>query len=103
MANRKCTDILCLLIFFVATGGMGYLGFYSYTNGDPSLIMAPMDADGNSCGKSVGYENYPLLWFQEIDTFWLAYGVCVQACPSATDTNVACIGTANVSAPGNIC
>jgi hypothetical protein len=47
MSNRKCTDVLCLLIFFVATGGMGYLGYYSYSNGDPSLIMAPMDSDGH--------------------------------------------------------
>lgn len=29
MANRKCTDILCLTIFLIATGGIGYIGYYA--------------------------------------------------------------------------
>jgi len=66
MANRKCTDILCLLIFLAACGGMGYVANYAISNGDPDLILAPMDADGKFCGKSPGYENYPVLWYANI-------------------------------------
>ena len=77
LANRKCTDLLCLLIFLVACGGMGYIGNYAYQNGDPARIMAPMDSDGNFCGKTPGFENYPFLWFSDIGTFWLAYGTCI--------------------------
>jgi hypothetical protein len=63
LGNRRCTDILCLLIFFVACGGIGFIGYYAFNNGDPDLILAPMDADGNFCGKTPGYENYPYLYY----------------------------------------
>jgi len=35
LSNRKCTDILCLLIFLVTMGGLGYVGLYAVENGDP--------------------------------------------------------------------
>lgn len=63
LGKRKCTDLLCLLIFFVATGGVGYIGYYAIKHGNPDLILAPMDADGNFCGKTLGYETYPFLWY----------------------------------------
>lgn len=95
MAKRRCTDVLCLLIFLAACGGIGYIGNYAYTNGDPSLILAPMDAAGNLCGKSPGYEGHKLLWYQNLSTIsWLPYGVCVSSCPDETTTVVDCIPTA---------
>lgn len=42
---------------------MGYIGSYAVSNGDPDLILAPMDSDGNFCGMSAGYEDYPMLWY----------------------------------------
>ena len=45
---------------------MGYIGNYAIKNGDPDLILAPMDADGNFCGKTPGYEKYPVLWYANI-------------------------------------
>jgi len=79
MAKRKCTDILCLLTFLAACGGMGYIGYYAISNGDPDLILAPMDADGNFCGKTLGYENYPILYYVDISNSitWIPYGVCI--------------------------
>ena len=29
LGNRRCTDLLCLLVFLVATFGMGYIGTYA--------------------------------------------------------------------------
>lgn len=44
-----------------------------------------MDAEGNYCGKTAGYEDYPMLWWQNIDNeSYLPFGVCVQQCPSPT-------------------
>lgn len=63
LTNRRCTDIICLLIFAAAVGVSGYIGVYSLENGDPLRIMAPMDADGHFCGKDPGYEDYPYVYF----------------------------------------
>lgn len=86
MAKRRCTDLICFFVFLVACGGIGYIGNYARTKGDPSLILAPMDAAGNLCGRSAGYEAYPLLWYQNLSLLsWLPYGVCVKSCPTAND------------------
>jgi solute carrier family 44 (choline transporter-like protein), member 2/4/5 len=95
MAKRKCTDILCLLIFLASCGGIAYIGDYAMKNGDPSLILAPMDAEGNFCGRTAGYEAYPMVWYQNLNLIsWLPYAVCVKSCPTASDTLVACMPTA---------
>ena len=92
--NRRCTDIFCLIVFIVALCGGGYVGIYSYENGDPERIMRPMDADGNFCGKSAGYEDYPYLYYTDISTpFWIPYGVCVKACPETDQDTVDCVPT----------
>jgi len=84
LGNRRCTDLLCLLVFLAATAGMGYIGLYAVENGDPDRIMTPYDAAGFFCGKSSGYENYPYLWFQNLESdMWIAYSVCVSTCPTA--------------------
>ena len=78
MANRRCTDILCLFIFlgFVATSV--YVGIYSVANGDTNIITTPYDSNGKFCGKSPGYEEYPYLWYSNIESnIWFAYAVCV--------------------------
>ena len=56
--------------------------------------MRPMDADGNFCGKSSGYEDYPYLYYTDIQTpFWLPYGVCVKKCPTSVEEQVECVPT----------
>lgn len=91
LGNRKCTDMLCVLIFLACTGGMGYIGYYAVSNGDPDIIIAPYDSTGAFCGKTEGYENYPYLWFQNLDTpVWMAYTVCVSECPMSTNPTSDC-------------
>jgi choline transporter-like protein 2/4/5 len=84
LTNRRCTDCLCLIIFLAAIGAGCYVGYFAAVNGDPELLVAPIDSDGNFCGKSVGYENYPLLYYQNIDQLvWFPFSVCVASCPQA--------------------
>lgn len=91
LGNRRCTDMLCVLVFLIVTTGMGYIGNYAVTYGDPDLIMAPYDSTGNFCGRSPGYENYPYLWYQNLDsTVWIAYSVCVSECPTMANTEADC-------------
>jgi hypothetical protein len=91
LGNRRCTDMLCNLIFIIATAGMGYIGYYAVSHGDPDLIMSPYDSTGAYCGRSPGYENYPYLWVQNLDsTFWFAYTTCVSTCPTQANTVADC-------------
>ena len=60
-------------------------------NGNPELITTPYDAQGNFCGKSPGYETYPYLWIQNIDSLVpFAYTACVSECPTVNNTVADC-------------
>jgi len=56
---------------------------------NPDLLMAPIDGDGNICGFSPGYENYPDLYIADINAAAaepasiFKYGVCVSDCPES--------------------
>mmetsp|Transcript_20795 Transcript_20795/g.14908 ORF Transcript_20795/g.14908 Transcript_20795/m.14908 type:complete len:88 (+) Transcript_20795:184-447(+) len=82
--NRKCTDICCLIIFIVFAAGMGFVSYHGFENGDPHLLIAPLDADGKFCGFSPTYEDYPYLYYAVTENTvvdWFAYAVCVTECP----------------------
>ena len=96
LANRRCTDLFCLLLFLLSTGGAGYIGYYGYHNGNPDEILAPMDGDGNFCGKTAGYEDYPYILYTDISSFfWPPYGVCVTECPTKDQVDFPCKTTDN--------
>lgn len=91
LGNRRCTDMLCVLVFLITTGCMGYIGHYAVQFGDPDLIMTPYDSTGAFCGRSPGYEDYPYLWYQNLESpVWVAYSVCVSACPTTANAEADC-------------
>ena len=57
--SRRCTDVLCCLIFLAFVVGMGFETVYGYVNGNPDKLVAPIDGNGNICGYTEGYEDYP--------------------------------------------
>ena len=89
--NRRCTDILCCIIFLVFNVGMLTAAIYGYVYGSPGKLIAPIDGDGNICGYTPGYENYPSLYIDDIvdaasdPTNVFLYGVCAEACPTTAD------------------
>lgn len=102
LTNRRCTDLLCLLIFFVSVGFSGYITVYALEHGDPERILAPMDGNGKFCGMDEGYEDYPYLFYADLNFYlWAPYAVCVKTCPQQSDASYPlfdCIGTPNVKA-----
>ena len=89
------------MVFLIATGVAGYIGVYAIENGNPAEILAPMDADGHFCGRDTGYEDYPYLFFADIEySVWIPWAVCVKECPhlSGKDVQFECKGTDNVPA-----
>jgi len=78
--DRGCTDCLCcaiFLAFIVATVGISAMGF---KQGDPAKLLTPFDSDGNQCGVSAGYEDYPIKYFDSLPE---PGAVCVSECPDA--------------------
>ena len=55
---RRCTDIICCIIFSAVVVAMFICTFYGYMNGEPWKLIAPIDGDGNICGWTAGYEDY---------------------------------------------
>ena len=100
--NRRCTDILCCIIFLAFLVGMLTAAIYGYVNGDPYKLIAPIDGDGAICGFDPGFVEYPKLYIADIisaadnpdDVF--KYGVCVKKCPDSSTDDVECKPTPEV-------
>ena len=50
MEGRSCTDVFCLLFFFVFMNIMTAITIYAFVKGDPIKILTKYDSDGNRCG-----------------------------------------------------
>jgi len=101
-APRGCTDILGLILFFLAWGAMGYLASVAYKMGDMERLLYGVDYLGNTCGQGTP-ENvrpetaaewfnltklyYPITFNPVTRTFntqsALKLGICVSECPSS--------------------
>ena len=98
--SRKCTDVLCCLIFLIFNVGMVAATTYGFENGQPGRLIAPIDSDGKMCGFSNGYENFPKLYIDDIvraaanPTKIFLYSVCVEKCPRRATDVIHCKPTA---------
>jgi len=97
--DRRCTDILCCLVFFAFIVGMFWATIYGYVKGNPGKLIAPIDGDENICGYTPGYEDYPMLYVDDIvdaslnPTSVFSYSVCVKNCPDSADDPIECVTT----------
>lgn len=95
--NRKCTDVICALIFIIFTGASIYAAFYGFSNGDLSNIVPPYDSAGNRCGvnATAGF-NY--VYFNSTKpTSWVDVTACVKECPKYSNSTIDCYTNANVT------
>jgi len=86
--SRKCRDCICCIIFIVFVLACVFVGYLGFTKGNPKALLYVYDEDGNACGHSKGYEDYPYLYFYSIITGattlnggTLTNGICVKECP----------------------
>ena len=61
--KRKCTDCICLFVFFAFVGLMITITTYAYKNEQFSKFLTPTDADGNYCGLDDGFVDYPYVYY----------------------------------------
>mmetsp|Transcript_16434 Transcript_16434/g.27862 ORF Transcript_16434/g.27862 Transcript_16434/m.27862 type:complete len:178 (+) Transcript_16434:42-575(+) len=98
--DRGCTDFLCLILFAVFCGSMGYLTYYGSKYGDIEKLIAPLDGDKNFCGVGEGFRDYPKLYITDMTQSFdfdaiFDSAVCVKECPTK-DSVIDCIPTSKV-------
>jgi len=109
LRNRKCTDVLCLLIFFAFLGLLVCITVFAMMAGDGWAIIYGNDYLGNRCGRGA-YSNKKKTFYPRIGADFAAqspaditssltsaaptagalnalkeiklYGLCVESCPS---------------------
>jgi len=81
--DRRCTDILVLLMLWASWIAMTGVGIYAVTEGDYRKVVFPLDYDGNICGTDYGdidMTDFPKLYYVNSYTG----GVCVKDCPEVS-------------------
>ncbi|CRK97987.1 CLUMA_CG011358, isoform B [Clunio marinus] len=51
LSQRSCTDVICLLFFFVFLIAFGFAGYYAQREGDLNRLLVPRDSEGKQCGE----------------------------------------------------
>lgn len=97
MKNRKCTDLLFVLLFFISLGGYGYTVKYSLENGNPDKLLRPVNGDGKLCGVG-DLKLFPKLYYimNSAEKPMTPRAVCVDVCPAEITSTFECHGTAKI-------
>ena len=88
-AERECRDLLCCLLFIAALGGMVYLTYWGYKNGDLNKPFRGVDEFGSICGDSTNTLTKQLkyiYYYNPSDS--IDKRTCVSFCPSYTSGSV---------------
>ena len=89
--SRSCTDIICCASFSFIVILFIVIGIFAFLNGNPELLLAPTDSDGNLCGYNDFTDRPNLLYFDiaqcasPASTFNLqcqTRQICVASCPT---------------------
>lgn len=89
--ERKCTDIVFVVVFIMCTIAALVTCGYGLKNGDLSKIAQPFDQDGTPCGKGKA-EQFPLLFFDSPNAVKLSKNtICVKECPEGKDSVLECL------------
>ena len=96
MQERRCTDLLCLIVFFCYIGFMGWMTIVGMSKGNGGYMMAPIMPGEKVCGYDKGVEDYPALFVPNLKdslflpTEFFTYATCVKSCPSSQEDTVEC-------------
>jgi choline transporter-like protein 2/4/5 len=95
--NRKCHDVLFLVIFVAFWLGMFAIAGAGVSAGDPERLIFASDFQGQTCGAKA-YKDKPLVYYPRMNQDLIEasqrgtspvdtklYGICVSKCPSRND------------------
>ncbi|KAL4219653.1 hypothetical protein ACF0H5_022225 [Mactra antiquata] len=81
-SKRSCTDIICCLVFVIFVGGLGVVGYFAFTFGNPRLLLYPMNSEKELCGFGTQKGKSYLLFYDLIACGRMGPGVFVDGCPT---------------------
>lgn len=102
MAPRRCTDPICVIVFFVFLAGMGDIVRYALLNGNLRRLSHGIDYKGEICGVSENVTTQPyLFWCRDTSSpgaspvgmptaLRLDRPVCISDCPTVFTEQVLC-------------
>ena len=93
--NRRCTDFLCLVIFWFFLAVYSYTCFYAFSQSEPDSLLRPVNGDGSLCGIGE-LKNYPNLYYVIKKSDGAPRAVCIDRCPKEKEDHFKCHGTARV-------
>lgn len=76
--QKKCTDLLCCIIFVLFVAGIVVAAFLQYPNSKIGLMATPRDSEGNMCGVSEKTKDFPYLYMIKFSSPYRS--VCVKEC-----------------------
>lgn len=91
LPNRRCTDLLCCLIFTIFLVAMFVVGIVGFAHGEPELLIYPYDSDGNQCGRpDRDASDYKYIYYAAADpsngvSNYTKYRICLKHCPDSQD------------------
>ena len=99
---RKCTDIICLIIWILFWGLIIGVAIFSFVKGDLKNIAQPFDSDGNPCGKDNQVDHQFLYINQPQSTKLKDHMVCVKQCPVDEDSTIDCVPNSDINNCSNL-
>jgi len=92
MKRHHCTDLMCLVIYLLAIGGVVYLASYGAMEGDMRRLYAGYNFTGGLCGAGDQDGKDFLFWCSGQDNkgLDLEHPICVESCPADDTGNNLC-------------
>lgn len=66
LVKRSCTDVICLLFFFIFLIIFGFTVYYAQREGNLNKILIPRDSEGLQCGKDSEVVDSKFLFFFDL-------------------------------------
>lgn len=88
--RRACTDIPCLLMFFLYWAGMLTIMGYAAKYGNIDKVTHGYDWTGDICGYDEDVIFKPYLYWCKVGDGQLSDPICVESCPSGATTSHRC-------------
>ncbi len=86
--DRKCTDIVFLVLFIALSVIIFGFAIYGWAAGHLHDLKTPYDPDGKACGKD--FPDHRFIYFASPHHDSLNVTTCVKSCPKEGDTELDC-------------
>ena len=96
MRKRKCTDVICFIIWILFWISVIAFAIFGYIKGDLGNIAQPYDSDGQACGKDKA-KDFGFLYINEpFSSKFNENMICIKNCPANEQDIVDCLTNTDI-------